>query len=90
MIELEGGSPSEELLKHIAALPEIASARATATGLRLETADFGATLSQALAYLASQHQKVRAVQSVQANLERVFIALTGHELRDNAPAGEPS
>jgi ABC-2 type transport system ATP-binding protein len=90
MIELEGGSPTEELLRHIAALPGIAAARATVTGMRLETSDFGATLSQALAHLASQHCKVRAVQSVQPNLERVFIALTGHALRDNAPAGEPS
>ncbi len=50
--------------------------------LTLGIADLGASLPHVLTWLASRGHAVRRVASARANLEDVFLSLTGRQLRD--------
>jgi ABC-2 type transport system ATP-binding protein len=81
-LELDGPPVADELLAGLAALPGIFVVEITAGGVSLEADDFGAPLACALQYIASRGLRVASVQTGQTTLEDVFIALTGHALRD--------
>ena len=87
-LEIDGASADESLLSGLAALPGISSVQRTAGGVRIETDDFGAPLAGALEHIAGRGLRVTSVQTGQMNLEDVFIALTGHALRDGPAAGQ--
>jgi ABC-2 type transport system ATP-binding protein len=89
LLEIDGASADESLLSGLAALPGISAAQRTAGGVRIETDDFGAPLAGALEHIAGRGLRVTSVQTGQMNLEDVFIALTGHALRDGPAAGQP-
>ena len=88
LLEIDGASADESLLSGLAALPGISSVQRTAGGVRIETDDFGAPLAGALEHIAGRGLRVTSVQTGQMNLEDVFIALTGHALRDGPAAGQ--
>jgi ABC-2 type transport system ATP-binding protein len=81
-IALDGPEASDSLLAGLAALPGLSAVRGTPEAVRLETEDFGADLAGALGYIAGQGRRVLSVKTGQTSLEDVFIALTGHALRD--------
>jgi len=87
LLEIDGESADESLLSGLAALPGISAVQRTAGGVRIETDDFGAPLAGALEHIAGRGLRVTSVQTGQMNLEDVFIALTGHALRDGPAAG---
>jgi ABC-2 type transport system ATP-binding protein len=89
LLEIDGASADESLLSGLAALPGISAVQRTAGGVRIETDDFGAPLAGALEHIAGRGLRVTSVQTGQMNLEDVFIALTGHALRDGPAAGQP-
>jgi len=78
---------SDDLLARIASIPGIIAAR-IAAGVRLETDNFAEPLARVLTLIAQQGRSVRSLHSGRPNLEKVFIALTGHALRDGVAAGE--
>jgi len=86
LLEFDGAPASDGLLTALAALPGISGVRRTDGGVRLETEDFGAHLARALEAVAAQGVRIASVQTGQVSLEDVFIALTGHALRDGAAA----
>jgi ABC-2 type transport system ATP-binding protein len=88
LLEIDGASADESLLSGLAALPGISAVQRTAGGVRIETDDFGAPLAGALEHIAGRGLRVTSVQTGQMNLEDVFIALTGHALRDGPAAGQ--
>lgn len=88
-LEIDGVSADESLLSGLGALPGISAVQRTAGGVRIETDDFGAPLAGALEHIAGRGLRVTSVQTGQMNLEDVFIALTGHALRDGPAAGQP-
>jgi ABC-2 type transport system ATP-binding protein len=88
LLELDGPPPPESLMAGLAALSGI-SAQRTAGGIRLETDDFGTPLARALEIIANHGLHVTSVHTAQVSLEDVFIALTGHALRDAPEAGQP-
>jgi ABC-2 type transport system ATP-binding protein len=89
VLEIDGPPAADELLTSLAALPGISAVRRGAGGLSFEAVDFGAGLAQALATIAAAGRRVASVATAQSSLEDVFIALTGHALRDG-PAPEPA
>jgi linearmycin/streptolysin S transport system ATP-binding protein len=88
LLELDGPPPPESLMAGLAALSGI-SAQRTAGGIRIETDDFGTPLARALEIIANHGLHVTSVHTAQVSLEDVFIALTGHALRDAPEAGQP-
>ena len=88
VMELDGPAVAEELLSSLEALPGISAALPTAGGIRIETDDFGAPLARSLEMVAAHGLRVTSVQTGQVSLEDVFIALTGHALRDAPAAGK--
>jgi ABC-2 type transport system ATP-binding protein len=90
ILEFDGPPPEESLLAELALLPGISDVRRIAAAVRIETEDFGAHLAAALEHMAARGLRVTSVQSGQMNLEDVFIALTGHALRDAPAAKEAS
>ncbi len=88
VLELDGPPAADELLTSLAALPGISAVRRTLGGLTLEAVDFGAGLARVLERIAAAERHVASVETGQRSLEDVFIALTGHALRDG-PALEP-
>jgi ABC-2 type transport system ATP-binding protein len=89
VVELDGAPAADELLASLAALPGISAVRRTQDGLSLEAVDFGAGLARVLERIAAAERRVASVETGQSSLEDVFIALTGHALRDG-PALEPA
>jgi len=87
LLEIDGASADESLLSGLAALPGISGVQHTAGAVRIETDDFGVPLAGALEHIAGRGLRVTSVQTGQMNLEDVFIALTGHALRDGPAAG---
>ena len=87
LLEIDGAPADESLLSGLAVLPGISAVQRTAGGVRIETDDFGAPLAGALEHIAGRGLRVTSVQTGQMNLEDVFIALTGHALRDGPAAG---
>ena len=82
VLEFDGPAPAESLMAGLARLPGISSLEYTAGGIRIETDDFGTPLAQALGIIAKHGLHVASVHTAQVSLENVFIALTGHALRD--------
>ena len=82
VLELAGAPLPMSAVAHLASLPGIAGGVPSTGGLRIETDDFGASLAQALQVIAGYGVRITSVQTGQTNLEDVFIALTGHALRD--------
>ena len=89
LLEIDGASADESLLPGLAVLPGISAVQRTAGGVRIETDDFGVPLAGALEHIAGRGLHVTSVQTGLMNLEDVFIALTGHALRDGPAAGQP-
>ncbi len=79
----------ENLLAGLAAMPGISAVLATAGGVRFDTVDFGAQLARALEHIAGGGARVTSVKTGHSSLEDVFIALTGHALRDGPLADPP-
>jgi ABC-2 type transport system ATP-binding protein len=87
-LEIDAASADESLLLGLAALPGISAVQRTAGAVRIETDDFGVPLAGALEHIAGRGLRVTSVQTGQMNLEDVFIALTGHALRDGPAPGQ--
>lgn len=83
VLSVEGAPLTPTLLATLGTLPGISAAVATEGGIRIDTDDFGAPLAAALAVLAAANLRVTSIQTGQARLEDVFIALTGRALRDD-------
>jgi ABC-2 type transport system ATP-binding protein len=79
----------DALLAALASLPGISGIARSDAGIRIETDDFAAGLPRALDLIAARGVRVASVQTARTTLEDVFIALTGHALRDE-PAGAPA
>jgi ABC-2 type transport system ATP-binding protein len=76
-----------EVIAKLTQLPIVTSAVPVPQGLQIESADFSSSLGPVLSLLSGAGVRVAAVQAGGANLEDVFIHLTGHALRDEkAPA----
>lgn len=80
VVEIEVGE--NVALDSLAALPGVAEATQQDGTLRLAVSDLGAGLPRALEWLNEAGHRVRGVRSARATLEDVFLALTGHQLRD--------
>ena len=86
VLEFDGPPVSDGVLAGLAGLPGISAALRDAKGVCLETADFGAPLALALEQLTKLGVRVTSIRSGHVSLEDVFIALTGHALRDGPVA----
>jgi ABC-2 type transport system ATP-binding protein len=86
VLECDGPPVSDGALAGLAALPGILTASRDPKGICLETGDFGAPLASALQQLTKLGIRVTSIRSGRVSLEDVFIALTGHALRDGAAA----
>ena len=82
VLELDGPPAADSLVVSLAALPGISAVQRIEGGIRLDADDFGIHLARALERIASQGLRAVSVQTSQTSLEDVFIALTGHALRD--------
>jgi len=87
LLEFAGPPASDSVLAGLAALPGISAALRDPKGVCLETEDFGTPLALALEQFARLGIRVTSIRSGRVSLEDVFIALTGHALRDGAIAG---
>ena len=74
-----------EVIAELAQLPIVSSAVPVPQGLQVESTDFSASLGPMLGILGNAGIRVAAIQAGGANLEDVFIHLTGHALRDDKP-----
>lgn len=63
-------------------VPGVAEATQNDGCLRLAVSDLHADLPRILAWLGERGHRLRGVRSARATLEDVFLALTGHQLRD--------
>ena len=77
-IEVSGDVDTVSLLRE----PGIGRAEQKDDVLTLAIADLGASLPHVLTCLAARGHAVRRITSSQANLEDVFLSLTGRQLRD--------
>ena len=82
--------PSDELLAALRSVPGVLRADPVPSGIRIETESFADPLSACLTCIGRAGGSVQSVQAGRVSLERVFIALTGHELRDRPSTGESS
>jgi ABC-2 type transport system ATP-binding protein len=89
VLEFDGPPVSDVVLAGLAALPGISAALRDSKGICLETGDFGAPLTLALEQIARLGIRVTSIRSGDVSLEDVFIALTGHALRDGPVAAIP-
>ena len=74
------------LLTALAQLPEVLQVSRSVAGIKIETDDFTSGLARVLDIIAARGVRVVSVQTARTTLEDVFIALTGHALRDEPPA----
>jgi ABC-2 type transport system ATP-binding protein len=78
---------SADAIAKLTELPMLSSVTQVPQGLRIESADFSTSLGPTLSVLGNGGIRISAIQAGGANLEDVFIHLTGHALRDEkAPA----
>ena len=80
-------APGTQLLAALRGIAGIHVAEPAGDGIRVETDSFDTPLAACLARLAEAGERVQSVQAGGASLERVFIALTGHALRDRPGEG---
>ena len=90
LVELEQPEAGSTLVEKLAMIPGVVMAKPSPRGLRIEVSDFGGALARCLELIASDGRTVLSVQAGRVSLERVFMALTGHALRDEATVGGPS
>ena len=81
-VELEDGH-SELRLDQLAALPGIQTAKLEAGTLTVGVADLATETPRLLAWLVERGHPYRHVASERADLETVFLTLTGRSLRDS-------
>jgi len=81
-VELEDGH-KDLRLDQLAALPGIHSAKLEAGTLRVGVADLATETPRLLAWLVERGHPYRHVASERADLETVFLTLTGRSLRDS-------
>ena len=81
-VELEDGH-NELRLDQLAALPGIHTAKLEAGTLRVGVADLATETPRLLAWLLERGHPYRHVASERADLETVFLTLTGRSLRDS-------
>jgi ABC-2 type transport system ATP-binding protein len=79
--------PANGLLKKIEGLAEVRSESDGGTTLVVSNGQSGAgrldaTLARILAVLSQSQVELRAIETEEPNLERLFLELTGHRLRD--------
>jgi len=81
-IELENGADGFKL-DELQALPEVRSAELRGGTVRIGIRDLPAEAPRVLQWLADRHHPFRHVVSERADLETVFLTLTGRSLRDS-------
>jgi ABC-2 type transport system ATP-binding protein len=74
--------PAPELLAGLRSIAGVSKAESAGDGVRIETDAFGSPLAACLEHLSKTGRTIESVQAGRASLERVFITLTGHALRD--------
>lgn len=79
-LEIEVGESVD--LAALGALPGVAGAAQLDGTVQLAVADLSADLPRILAWFGEQGHRVGGIRSARATLEDVFLALTGHQLRD--------
>jgi len=85
-VQFDAQWPDDALLARLLALPGISAVSGSEAGVKIETDDFAAGLACALQTIAQHGVRVASVQTARNSLEDVFIALTGHALRDTPGA----
>lgn len=78
MLEVDGTVDTAAILSK----PGVTRAEQSGETLTLAVADLGASLPHLLTWLAARGHPIRRIASSQANLEDVFLSLTGRQLRD--------
>jgi ABC-2 type transport system ATP-binding protein len=78
-----------DVIAQLTQLPVVSSAVSVPQGLRIESIDFSSSLGPTLGVLDGAGIRVAAIQAGGANLEDVFIHLTGHALRDEKAPASP-
>lgn len=73
---------STELEQRLRALPDVRLLPGEMTEIELECRDVRATLLRLVAMLQELQLELTSLETHEPNLERVFLHLTGHELRD--------
>ena len=84
-IEFDDPLAAERVVTEVAAMPGVESARAEAGTVRMDLAALGRGLASVLSRVADLGLPTSSIQPAEADLEDVFIHLTGHALRDDAP-----
>lgn len=87
-LQFDGAQPGDDVLAELGALRGIDGAARSEGGVRIETRDFAGAIARALELIAARGLHVVSVQSERTTLEDVFIALTGHGLRDGGAPSE--
>ena len=77
---------SNQVIAQLSQLPIVHSVLAVPQGLKVESENFLASMGPMLSLLDGAGTRVAAVKAGGANLEDVFIHLTGHALRDEKAA----
>jgi len=80
---------NSDVIAKLVQLPIVDSAVPVAQGLQIESTDFSTSLGPMLGILGNAGIRVAAIRAGGANLEDVFIHLTGHALRDDKPPAPP-
>ena len=78
-----------DVIAQLTQLPVVSSAVSVPQGLRIESNDFSSSLGPTLGVLGGAGIRVASIQAGGANLEDVFIHLTGHALRDEKAPASP-
>jgi len=73
---------NETLLNRLAALPEVHVQKVEGVAIRLQCADVPKTTVAVVALLSELQVELTGLTTQEPNLERVFLHLTGHALRD--------
>ncbi|CAG0972141.1 Linearmycin resistance ATP-binding protein LnrL [Burkholderiales bacterium] len=69
-------------LEALGALPGVALAQRCDGGVRLAVSDLAADAPRILAWFSENGYRIGGIRSLRPTLEDVFLALTGHQLRD--------
>ena len=69
-------------LATLGAQPGVSNAAQDGETLTMTITDLGSSLPHVLVWLTSQGHDIRRLTSARANLEDVFLSLTGRQLRD--------
>jgi ABC-2 type transport system ATP-binding protein len=81
--------PESAIISALTRLPAVKSVISVSQGLQIDSADFSSSVGPTLALLSGAGVRVAAIRAGGANLEDVFIHLTGHGLRDEKASASP-